>query len=371
VTSTRVLVVFSTLAVGGAERQLAWLVPGLQARGFEVLVATLRERGRYFDQLRDAGIRTAHVAMRSRTDVRGLVRAFRLWRTHPALVLTQSVDAQVIGQAIARRAGAAHVTIEQGGPGIHTSRRRMILIGLVAPRVDRVICVSRSQVPELRRLGYRTASIRVVPNGSAEPVTTRRPEETRRELGLQQADCVALLVASLRPEKRPDVFLEAVRRATTVEPCIRGLVAGGGPLLDEIRRSASVNGDVAVLGERSDVADLMACADIVCLSSDVEGIPLAVVEAMALGRPVVATDVGGLRELVDPPRTGVLVPPNDPASFSAAIVDLARAPEAREAMGASAHDRFRANFTAELMVDRYANVLAEALEARDQTARPR
>jgi glycosyltransferase involved in cell wall biosynthesis len=132
-----------------------------------------------------------------------------------------------------------------------------------------------------------------------------------------------------------------------------------------------VNGDVAVLGERSDVADLMACADIVCLSSDVEGIPLAVVEAMALGRPVVATDVGGLRELVDPPRTGVLVPPNDPASFSAAIVDLARAPEAREAMGASAHDRFRANFTAELMVDRYANVLAEALEARDQTARPR
>ena len=108
-TPPRILALYSTLAVGGAERQLEILARGLRTRDFELVVATLRHRGKYFESLRDAGFVTAHANMQSRTDVPGAVRGYRLWRNRPLLVLTQSVNAHVIGHAIARRAGAAQL----------------------------------------------------------------------------------------------------------------------------------------------------------------------------------------------------------------------------------------------------------------------
>ena len=98
-TPPRVLALYSTLAVGGAERQLEILARGLRTRDFELVVATLRHRGKYFESLRDSGFVTAHANMQSRTDIAGAVRGYRLWRNRPALVLTQSVNAHVIGHA--------------------------------------------------------------------------------------------------------------------------------------------------------------------------------------------------------------------------------------------------------------------------------
>jgi len=359
VTPPRILALYSTLAVGGAERQLDILARGLRTRDFELVVATLRHRGKYFESLRDSGFATAHANMQSRTDIVGAVRGYNLWRNGPALVLTQSVNAHVIGHAIARRAGAAHVAVEQG-PGTHLGPQQRGLVRLVARRVDRVVAVSRAQIPELRRLGYRTEAIEVIPNGSTEPVPVRSSAEVRRELGLGERDIVVLLVAALRPEKRPDVFVEAIKRAHGSEPRIRGVIAGGGPLLDAVRSSGSFDDGIHVLGERSDIPDLMNCADVVSLSSDVEGIPLAAVEAMGSSRPVIATDVGGMREVVST-ATGVLVPPADPESFSQAILELAAAPEIRISMGLEARARFVAEFTADLMVERYARLFDEVL----------
>ena len=103
---TRVLFLYSGLGVGGAERQLAALVPGLRDRGFEPVVATLRVRGRFFEELRAEGIPTSFVDMRARWDVRGAIRAYRLWRLRPEVVVTHSVDAQVLGHLVAARARA-------------------------------------------------------------------------------------------------------------------------------------------------------------------------------------------------------------------------------------------------------------------------
>ena len=362
-TRRRILVLYSTLAVGGAERQLALLAPGLRDRGFDLCIATLRHQGRYFDALRASGFETAHVNMRSRTDLLGVLRGYRLWRSRPALVLTQSVNAHVIGQAIARRTRSAHVAIEQSGPGMQHGWQRRALSKLAARGVDRVVAVSRSQIPELRQLGYTAEAIRIIPNGSTEPLVTRPPAEVRRELGLAENDVVVLLVAALRPEKRADVFVDAIALARARDPRVRGLIAGGGPLLEEIqRRATSTRDGLLVLGERSDVPNLMNCADLVALSSDVEGIPLAVVEAMAVGRPVIATDVGGIPEVVAP-STGMLVPPRSPAALSQAILELAAAPGVRAALGAEGRAQFVANFTADLMVERYARLLDEVIFA--------
>lgn len=363
--SRPILFLYPNLTVGGAERQLALLALRIGGHGFQPLVATLRSRGRYFDELRHAGVPTVHLGMRSRTDVRAILRAYRLWRLEPGVVFTQGVNAQILGQAIAYRAGAPHITAEHGGVGFDRGLHRALLARVVARTVHRVVCVSETQVPDLLRLGYRSCAIHVIPNGVPDPLPTSAPSDMRLRLGLKDDDIVLLLVAALRREKRVDVFLDAVTRANATDARVRGVVVGGGPGLARLRTQAqALGGVVRVIGERTDVPALMACADAVCLSSDVEAVPVTLLEAMAAGRPVIATSVGGVPGLVTPSETGWLVPPNDSRSFAAAILELASDPGRGRAMGEKGRARFKREYTVELMVERYAELLSEIWQRR-------
>lgn len=361
----RVLFLYSSLGVGGAERQLALLVPRLNEHGIEPVVATLRIAGRNFEDLRDSGVTTVHAGMRSRTDVQGALRAYRLWRVAPDVVFTHSADAHVLGHSIAVRAKAPHVAAEHGGPGIRRRLHHSLASRLVAPRVARVVSVSRSQHPDLIRLGYHEETIRTIPNGLPEIAPERSATEVRNELGLADADFVAVLVAALRPEKRADRFVDALASANARNHRVRGVVVGDGPLLAYVRERAEASrGSVLVIGERADAPDLMAAADVVCLSSDVEGLPMTALEAMALARPVVATDVGGLREAVLPGSTGLLVP-RDVGAFAQALLELAADPERCDAMGRRGYDRFQRLFTLDRMTAAYVDLL------RDVASEPR
>ena len=359
----QILFLYSSLTIGGAERQLALLAPRLRDRGFEPNVAILRIAGHFFEELRGAGIPVSHVRMRSRSDLRGAHRAYRLWRTHPDVVFTQSIDAHVIGHAIAFRARAPHVAAEHGGAGIHRGMHRRLAARLVAPRVARVVAVSRSQLPDLHGLGYRDDRVRVIPNGLPTLRPTRDRAEVRSELGLHDDDVAAVLVAVLRPEKRADRFVDAVARAHSLDRRVRGIVVGGGPLLDEIQvRARAADSGVIVLGQRTDVPELIAAADVVCVTSDVEGLPMSALEAMALARPIVATDVGGLHEVVVPGRTGSLISTTDTTELSDELLRLASDPARRAAMGDEALRRFNDTYTVERMVDGYVALFSDLLE---------
>lgn len=309
------------------------------------------------------------VGMRSRLDFRGLARAYRLWRLEPDVVFTSSIDAQVVGELVARRAGAAHVTVEHGGAGLPRALHRRLLVRAVAPRIDRTVAVSATQLDELRRLGFKSERITVIPNGIPTPRPARPREAVRAELGAGEDDVLALLAATLRPEKRADAFVAAVRRAHAHEPRLRGVIAGGGPELARVSSLANEDpGVVSVLGERSDVADLIEAADVVCLTSSFEALPLTVLEAMALSRPVVATEVGGIPDAIDDGRTGRLVPPADTEAFADALVSLAREPALRRAMGEAARADYRERYTLEAMADRYAEVLGALVDLRGGSA---
>jgi glycosyltransferase involved in cell wall biosynthesis len=363
------LVLCSTLGVGGRERQLALLLPELRRRGFDPYVATLRHRGPHFESLKGQGIRMRFVGMRSRADVRGIARAYWLWREKPEIVLTSGVDAQVIGHLVAIRAGAAHITVEHGGAGLPRTLHRRLLVRAVAPRIDRVVAVSATQLEELRDLGFRAERITVIPNGIPAPLPQRSREAARAELGVTDDEVLALLLATLRPEKRAASFVEAIRLAHTSEPRVRGLVAGGGPQLGQVRAlAAEVPGIVHVLGERNDFADLIAASDLVCLTSTFEGLPMTVLEAMALSRPVLATAVGGIPDAVTDGRTGRLVPPEDTDAFAQTLVELAREPALRRAMGEAASADYRERYTLMSMADHYAEVLRALVDSRGHRA---
>jgi glycosyltransferase involved in cell wall biosynthesis len=357
----RVLFVCSGLTIGGAERQWSLLIPPLRAGGYVVSVLTLVAEGPYFDALVRAGVPATCARMRGRLDVGGLRRAFRHWRTKPDLVVTHSINAHVVGHLIARRAGVPHVTTEHGGPGIPTRFHRRALTRLVGPRVDRAIAVSASQIPRLTAFGYDPGRIRVVPNAVPEPTATVPPVEMRSGLGIAPGEFLAVLAARLRPEKTAHVFVRAVLDAHRREPRLRGLVVGGGPDLERLRRLAGSGGIVRVLGERSDVDDILGAADAVCLSSRAEGVPMIVLEAMALGKPVVATDVGGIPEAVEHGVTGLLVPPGDEKAFAEALIVLATDRARTERLGAGALQRSRDVFGFGRMIAGYSAVFEEVL----------
>lgn len=359
----RVLFACSTLAVGGAERQWSLLIPEL-CRRFDVFVLTLVNEGRFFYELRSRGISISCAHMRRRTDLHGLRSALRLASFQPDLVVTQSIDAHIVGHLIARRAGAAHVTNEHSGPAVPTRMHREALTRLVGPRVDGAIAISDVQIPRLVKLGYRRESIRVIRNGVPTPIPTEPASSMRARLGVRTDEFLAVLVATLRPEKTAHVFLAAVRRAHRVDPRVRGLIVGGGPEADRLKELASDDRVVRILGERLDVPDILGAADVSCLSSAAEGVPMSLLEAMALGKPVVATDVGGVAEVVEAEKTGILVPAGDEKAFAKALLRLAADRALVGRLGHAGRQRHRNVFGLERMVAEYDCAFAQVIEAR-------
>jgi glycosyltransferase involved in cell wall biosynthesis len=358
--------VCSTLAASGAEKQFATLAQGLRDRGFGPSVLTLNHRGPHFDELVAAGIPASCACFRTRFDLARAIRAVRQsLAPRPDAVITQSVNAHVVGRAVATLVRRPHLTIEHGGLGIVGKPHHRLWYRLVAPRAALAFAVDESQVPQLVRRGYRPERIEVVPNGIVPLLPARTRKDVRADLGVGDEDFVALLVATLRPEKRADEFLEIVVDAARREPRIRGIVAGGGPGRAALERQAEgCDGVVRVLGERRDVPDLLAASDVLCLTSRAEGLPVAILEAMSAARPVLATDVGGIATAVRDGVNGVLVPAGARAAFVDALVDLAENRLEAGRLGSEGRRLFEQHFTANRMVDAYVASIERVLEDR-------
>jgi glycosyltransferase involved in cell wall biosynthesis len=243
---------------------------------------------------------------------------------------------------------------------------------LVAKRVEVAIAVSRSQLPDLYALGFDPRALRVIYNGIPAPRPAKTREETRAGLGIEPREFVALMVGALRAQKRVPVFIEAVDRAHAANTRIKGLVAGGGLELDALRAgSALLGGNVTLLGERADIPDLIVASDVVCLTSWTEATSIALIEAMALQRPVVAGAVGGNDEVVVDGETGVLVAQPGPSHFASALQALAADGPRALALAMAGKARYERLFSAKTMLDEYARVftgLVELPPSRDHDA---
>jgi glycosyltransferase involved in cell wall biosynthesis len=359
---------------GGAERQWATLIPALARRGAEVRLVCMYEEGPLFGEVREAGVSAECLGLRGPNDVRGLRRALAEAHGRPGAVITRTVSPQVVGQAIARRAGAAHVFNEHtpltaDGELLAMPPRRRMLTRVVAPQVHRVIEVSERQRAPLERLGYKRERIVTVPNGvfASDVSTSVDRAAMRASLGLDDGDFAVLCVANLRAEKGVEALVEAVRRAGSdtaggalgQSRKLCGLIAGDGPERERLQRLVAGVDGVDLLGSRGDVPELIAASDAVALLSDAEALPMSILEAMALGRPVIASDVGGAGEAVVDGETGIVVPPGDTAAAAAALAKLAADPAAAQAMGERGRARQRERFDGDAMVDGYWRALEE------------
>jgi glycosyltransferase involved in cell wall biosynthesis len=215
---------------------------------------------------------------------------------------------------------------------------------LTAPLDERRWSVServlQSMWPPLRR--DVDVLVHGLPPSRYAAVDHGRRDAVRRSLGLPGDAVVALTVANLRPEKAYPVLFQAARSAIGRDDRLVFLCVGQGPLADEL---SALHGElglrerVRLLGYRTDVPDLMAAADLFVLSSDHEGYPIALMEALAAGLPVVATRVGGVPEAVRDGREGLLVRPGQPSEIASAVLRLASDSTLRARMSVAASER--------------------------------
>jgi glycosyltransferase involved in cell wall biosynthesis len=250
--------------------------------------------------------------------------------------------------------------------------RRLLDRHLIARRADVVVAVSsedRRRMIEIE--GIPPELIELIPNGIADPGDGARAD-VRAELGIDTGAPVIGTVATLRPYKGVDVLVRAAARLVPDHPDLRVLVAGGDEGTDtsvraELRRliaELGLESHVLLLGFRSDVPAVVAAMDVGVCSSDFEGSPLSVMEYMAEGKPVVASAVGGIPDLVKDGVTGALVPPREPERLATAIAELLADPTARAAMG----ERGRELRQAEYSIDSTVRRLSELYERTHRAA---
>jgi glycosyltransferase involved in cell wall biosynthesis len=328
------------------ERYETLLLHGSLAPGEESLAVLAEEEGatmRFLPELRQPvqPVRDAEALAR----LIGLVRRFR-----PHVVHTHMAKAGFLGRqaALAVRPRPAivhtyHGHVLEGYFGPAKARLYLEMERALARISDCLIGVSQATVDDLVRLGVAPRErFRVLPLGLDLDRLAELPGEwragSRSELGIGEGETLLVFVGRVVPIKRLDLLLDALARAREADPRLRLAIVGDGEERQQLERQAAelgIAGDVHFLGYRRELRPVLAAADLAVLSSDNEGTPVSLIEAAAAGLPAVATDVGGVHEVVGE-DTGILVPQGDTAALAAAIVEMAADPARRKRYGEAA-----------------------------------
>jgi len=362
---TSVVQVIYSLQIGGVEKLAATLGAHLDRSRFRPVISALDGDGVLAEELRRHGV-PYHVLWRKGLELGVLARLYRCFRQESARIVHTHQFAQLLFSILpARLCGARIVHTEhefylyRNDPRARRIFRQLIrfcpALTVVGPDV------AKYYVDEL---GIPAKAVHVIANGvDVERLNWQGPD-ARGRLELSSTELVFGIVGRLEPEKDHRTLLRAFHALCSDLPGIRLLVVGDGSLrgeLESLCRDLDLDRRVQFLGARTDIPDVLAAIDIFVLSSVNEGVPLSVVEAMGAGKPVIATDIGGLRLLVKPGVNGLLVPPSDPPSLEAAMRALAVSGALRGEMGARGREIARESFGVAAMVERYQDVYDSVL----------
>ena len=358
---------------GGAERMLASVAAELQAAGSDnVVFVPAGGEGWLARELRGTGVQLELY----RLD-RPFSRRFATWlsaafRRHRITLAHSHEFVSVYGAWAARRAGIAHLFTMHGGRYYAGRLRRRVALRLAAAVSSSVVAVSRSLGEHLAKdLWIRSSRIVTIPNGVRSAAIEQ--SSLRDELKLASGDQLVVAVGNLYPVKGHIHLLEALARLATRYPQLHVAIAGRGELADTLReraRALQVSQRFHLLGLRSDIGNVLGGTDLFVLPSLSEGVPLALLEAMLAGRPVVASAVGEVPTVLDDGRAGVLVSPGDSAAIANALAALLSDPARARQLAAAAQIRATQTYSFDAMMDRYLALYAKALGNQPNDGRP-
>ena len=350
--------------IGGSERHVLELLPALRARGLDARFLGLDDTSAaptpFYDALAARDVPFERLPCPRDVDVRlarGVRRAVRAFT--PAVVHTHLIHADVYG-ALAR-GDTTLVSTKHNDDPFRAGRARH-LERLLTRRAARVICITEALASFSRtHVGLPAEKLRVVHYGLDEPPGPWGPPGGP---DLPRDAPVLLAIARLVPQKGVDVAIEALARVRKRHPSTHLVVLGTGPLRSELAALAhrlDVAEGVSFPGRVGDVSWWLRRAALLVHPARWEGFGLALLEAMLCSRPVVATSVSSIPEIVVPGETGLLVPPDDPTALADALGELLDDPQRAAALGSAGEARARAEFSVARMTDRTIGIYEEAL----------
>ncbi len=331
------------LGIGGAERLVVDAATGLRPDAFEHAICCFAARGPLADEAEGAGVPVWLVG-----GYPGLFHPLAFWRLlrtirrfRPDIVHTHLQAPNVYGRIAAWLAGVPAIVATEHNVYVGKATRHIWIERQLARRTTALVAVSNQVRAFLAgQLRLPTSAIEVVRNGVRVPrPSPERVKDLRARLGVSRDRVVLGTVASLTAKKGHATLLEAVARLHDQGVKVSVVLAGEGPARSRLESQSvalGISGDVHFLGAVRDVADVLGAIDIFVLPSMVEGLPLALLEAMAAGKPVVASAVGGVPEVVASEQNGLLVEPGNVERLASALERLAMSPALRDRLGAAA-----------------------------------
>lgn len=350
-----VLHAVSSAGFYGIERMLGDLLPALQAAGQPAALLSLVSDAPTPGERQVAravaarGVPTLECRTPRGFTLRAAWRIARILRAQrPAAVHPHGYKATILVGAVARAMGIPVLaTVHSEAWHAPELRRALRVEAAVLRRLSGVVAVSAGVAEDLVRRGVARDRILVVPNGIHDPAPRLRLGHHRR---------VAIVLGRLIPSKGVHVVLEAVAGVIARAPDVLLVVAGEGPEEARLRADAArlgIDGRVRFAGHVAGADDVLAAADIFVMASRSEGMPMAVLEAMAHAVPIVATAVGGIPSMVRDGEEAILVPVDAPTAVRDALLRLIEDCALADRLAAAARARFLADFTAAKMADAY------------------
>lgn len=366
----KVLFTIGSLGLGGAESQMALLMRELSVRDWQCELFVLEAQGTLRAAIEAAGIPIhdgGYQSGASRWRKAGqLARALhRLWalarRVRPDVLHAFLPLTNFLGAVAGRAAGVPLVLTSRRALGTHQDRHPAWKpFDRVANSLSHRVTVNSRAVGEdtVARDAVRRDKLVLIPNGmdfSRFDASASMRSAMRGQLGLGPQDLAIVAVGNLLAYKGHDDLVRALPAVLERHPRARLFLAGEDrglePRLRRLAASLGILPATVFLGRRDDIPDLLAAMDVFVLPSHEEGFSNALLEAMASGLGIVATDVGGNREALDQGACGLLVPARDPVALAAAVSRLLNDEDERTALGRRARDSVRARYTVSAMVD--------------------
>lgn len=363
-----IMQVVHSLTLGGSERLACDLALGLNPSRVRSSICALAIGGPLAERLEEAAVPYYVVNCPPGVQWRVVPRLYQFFRrTQVDVVQTHHIKQLLYSAVGARMAGAALVHVEHEFFTLKPPRIRRRL-RLAARLCNRIVVVGHEVKAFLvNEVGLPPSKITVIPNGVDVERYRPRPRLPREALGLPSRERLIGHVARLEPEKDQASLIRAFRLVADAHADTRLVIVGDGSQRGALQRAVAelrLDGRVDFLGLREDVPDLLPHFELFVLPSLSEGLPLAILEAMACERPVVATAIGEIPRVVRQGVTGVTVPPSDPATLAQALIGVLEGPDRAAAMGARARRLVEDAFSLKRVIAQY-EVLYDSLDASD------
>ncbi len=359
------------MGIGGMERVTVDLCRNLRDR-YDIAVYCTHMLGPLTRELDALGIPAVHDPVRRRSD--HWFRPVKIWqflrRFRPDVVHTQHAAAFLDSALAARVAGVPVLVHTDHSKWYPEKKRHMVAERWLSRLCDAFCAVSEHTKGDLAQWEKIPASkITVVYNGFDFENLPGPADRAELRAALNVPDGAPLIgsVARLQWQKGHDLLLDAMKLVLEARPDARCVIVGGGAKEQDLRDQAARLGfgdRVILTGWRNDAVRYLAAIDLFVMSSNFEGMPVSLLEAMAVGLPVVSTAVGGVPEVVEGGRTGLLVEGRDPRVFADALLALVNDPERMRAYGEAGRQLYQDRFRVRGMVDAYDRIYRDALERR-------